>query len=80
MHLQILHAYSNRITVGFFFFITFHFLCFSQTDKHSQAKEENFKGGGHFTSAEVDILINEVLQLFLMYLFGGAFSKINPDR
>lgn len=78
MHLQILRAYSNRITV--FFLITFHFLCFSQTDKHSQAKEENFKGGGRFTSAEVDILINEVLQLFLMYLFGGAFSKINPDR
>lgn len=29
---------------------------------------------------EVGILINEVLQLFLMYLFGGARSKINPDR
>jgi hypothetical protein len=40
----------------------------------------NFQGGGHFTPVEVDILINEVLQLFLMYLFGSAFRKINPDR
>lgn len=54
-------------------------LYFSETDKHKQRKRI-LRVGGHFTFAQVDILINEVLQLFIMYLFGGAFSKINPDR
>lgn len=60
------------------FYTTFNILD-KQTSTHKQRKRI-LKVGGHFTSAEVDNLINEVLQLFLMYLFGGAFRKINPDR
>lgn len=45
---------------------------FSQTDKHSQAKGRILKVRGFHM--QVDILINEVLQLFLMLLV--VFSQI----